>query len=244
MVSLGRVLTLVAVAASHAACAGNRIPDASTPPVTENPAAVLSTVDSLRLDASVAAQDTDRSIVPGDLLEVLVFDAPDLTRTVRVSDAGAISLPLLGAIQVTGKTARQLEVAVQDRLRGSYMLDPHVTVEVKEAAAQPIYVLGEVNQPGAFTATGTNGLTILQAVAVARGLKPTASRRRAVIIRYQANGDALQIPVNLGDVVKGKAADLVLQPSDVVYVQKNSERAVALGLVDALLRAVTFRAVF
>jgi polysaccharide export outer membrane protein len=186
---------------------------------------------------------SDRRIAPRDLLDLLVFDAPELSRVVRVSDAGDISLPLVGVVQVAGRTTRELEVAVQDKLRGTFMLDPHVTIYVKEAAAQPIYVLGEVHQPGGFTSGWAEGLTVLQAVAVARGLKPTASRQRAVIIRTGLEGAREQIPVNLGDVVKGKAPDLMLQPSDVLYVQKNGERAVAHAVVDGLLRVVTFRAV-
>lgn len=241
MVSLRRIL-IAAFAATHAACSTSRAPAVSAP--TPEQATAGQAAGPVQPGASAARPDSGRTIVPGDLLEVLVYDAPDLSRAVRVSDAGDISLPLLGVIQVNGKTARQLESVVQDMLRGTYMVDPHVAIEVKEAAPQPVYVLGEVNQPGAFASGSPGGLTLLQAVAIARGLKPTASQKRAVIIRYRADGDPLQIPVNIADVVKGKAPDPVLQPSDVVYVQKNSERAVALGLIDAALRAVTFKAVF
>lgn len=245
MVPFRSVVTLAVIAAGHAACAGYPAPGTSTPSVAKNPAGVTAPgKDSLRSGDSTANLKTHRSLIPGDLIEVQVFDAPELTRIVRVSDAGDISLPLLGAIQVTGKTARQLEITVQDKLRGTYMIDPRVTIEVKEAAAQPIYVLGEVNQPGAFTPSGAEGLTILQAVAVARGLKTTAHHRRAVIIRYRADAEPLQIPVNISAVVSGHAPDLVLQPSDVIYVHKNSEKAVALGVIDAMLKAVTFKAVF
>jgi polysaccharide export outer membrane protein len=238
----GRALTLVSVVAAQIGCSGHRLPAASMP---EHPAATqVPELDSLRFRAISVGRASARLIAPGDLLDVLVFDAPELSRVERVSDAGDISLPLVGVIRVAGKTARDGEVAVQDKLRGSYMLDPHVTIDVKEAAAQPIYVLGEVNQPGGFTSGRGDGLTVLQAVAVARGLKPTASRQRAVIIRTGPEGARVQIPVNLADVVKGEAPDLVLQPNDVLYVQKNAERAVALGVIDGLLRLVTVRAIF
>jgi polysaccharide biosynthesis/export protein len=236
----GRALTLVSVVAAQIGCSGHRLPAASMP---EHPAATQEPeLDSLRFRAIAVGQA--RLIAPRDLLDVLVFDAPELSRVVRVSDAGDISLPLVGVIQVAGMTTREVEVAAQNKLRGSYMLDPRVTIDVKEEAAQPIYVLGEVNQPGAFTSGRAEGLTVLQAVAVARGLKPSASRQRAVIIRTGSQGARVQIPVNLGDMVKGKAPDLVLEPSDVLYVQKNAERAVAQAVIDGLLRVVTFRAVF
>jgi polysaccharide export outer membrane protein len=244
MVLFRSVLTLLAIAASQAACLGAQASASSAPGGAQPASAQPGALDPLGAQGVATTHDPHRTIVAGDLLEVAVFDAPELSRTTRVSDAGDISLPLIGVVLVAGKTARDIEVAVRDKLRGRYMLDPHVSVEVKEAVAQPIYVLGEVNQPGAFTPAGNARLTILQAVAVARGLKPTASRRRAVVIRASPEGDRQQIHVNLNDVVKGKVPDMVLEPSDVVYVQKNSERAVALGVVDAMLRAVTFRAVF
>jgi polysaccharide biosynthesis/export protein len=179
-----------------------------------------------------------------DLLEIAVMDAPEFSRLVRVSEQGEISLPLLGLSPAAGLTPHQLEVALADRLRASYMVDPHVTVQVKEAATDPIYVVGEVGQPGAFTASGANRLTVLQAVALARGLKPTASKRGVLVIRTAVDGSRSQIPVRLNDVVRGRAPDLLLEPSDVVYVPTNMERSVALGFVNTLVRVVTFRAVF
>jgi polysaccharide export outer membrane protein len=186
----------------------------------------------------------DRAIAAMDLLEITVFEAPEFSRTVRVSDAGDISLPLLGVTPAAGKTPRQLESALRSRLQQSYMRDPHVTVEVKEFGTPPIYVVGEVNQPGAFVPSGSSALTVLRAVAMARGTKATAATGRVVVLRPVANGDRLQLQVNLNDVARGKTADLALQANDVVYVPKNTERSIALGAVDALLRTVTLRAVF
>jgi polysaccharide export outer membrane protein len=243
MCRAGRALTLVSLVAVHIGCSGHRAPAASTPLPEHQAATQVGELDSLRFEGFAVGRVSARRIAPRDLLDVLVFDAPELSRVVRVSEAGDISLPLVGVIRMAGKTIREGEVAIQNKLRGTYMLDPHVTIDVKEAAAQPIYVLGEVHQPGAFTSQGGDALTVLQAVAVARGLKPSASRQRAVIIRTESQGARVQIPVNLGDVVKGKAPDVELHPSDVLYVQKNAERAVAQGVIDGLLRIVTFRAV-
>ena len=191
-----------------------------------------------------AAPSAGRSIVRRDLIDVTVFEAPELSRVVRVSDDGMIALPLLGPFQAAGRTPRELEVALQDTLRRTYMRDPRVLVDVKELAVQPIYVVGEVNQPGALVQSGQDRLTVLRAVAVARGAKPDAAQGRAVVLRPRLQGGPLQIPVNLNDIARGKAPDLVLLPNDVLYVPKNTERAVALGVVDALIRVVTFRAVF
>jgi polysaccharide biosynthesis/export protein len=195
------------------------------------------------IDPASRPAASDRRIVPEDVLQVTVFEAPELSHAVRVSERGDISLPLVGIVAAAGATPRELEVAVASRLR-RYMREPHVTIEVTQPAPQPIYVLGDVVQPGAFTAAGQEPLTILRAVSVARGLKPTASQTRTVIIRTDARGERVQLPVNLGAVLRGRAPDIELLPNDVVYVPKNTERMIALGTVDALLRLVTFRAVF
>lgn len=185
-----------------------------------------------------------RLIAPGDLLNVTVLDAPEFTRELRVAADGQISLPLLGVVPAAGQTPRDLETSLADRLRGTYMVDPQVTVDVVEAAAEPVYVVGQVNRPGAFVPSGTNRLTVLQALALAEGTKPTGSQGGTVVIRTAMDGSRTQIPVNIPDVVKGDAPDLVLQPNDIVYVPTNMERSIALGIVNTLVRVVTFRAVF
>jgi polysaccharide biosynthesis/export protein len=191
-----------------------------------------------------AQSATDRPIASDDVIEITVFEVAELSRTVRVSERGDISLPLLGVVPAAGLTPRELESQLRAQLQGSFMHDPQVTVEVKEIAAPAIYVVGEVNQPGAFVPSGRGGLTVLRAVAMAKGWTPTASPSRAVVIRTVPTGDRLQIQVNMNDIVRGKMDDLVLQGNDVLYIPKNTEKAVALGAVDTLLRLVTFRAAF
>jgi polysaccharide biosynthesis/export protein len=185
----------------------------------------------------------DRLIVAGDLLLISVFGASDLSRGVRVSAAGDIALPLIGVTRAAGGTPRQLEQDLSVKFR-TYMREPSVTVEVTEAAARPVYVLGAVNQPGAFIPTGSQDLTVLRAISVARGLDPAAAGSRAVVIRTSSGGERHQFPIDVNAVLRGAATDIQLQPNDVVYVPKNTERVIALGVVDALLRLVTFRGVF
>lgn len=189
------------------------------------------------------AAPAGRPISPLDLLDITVLEAPEFTRTLRVSEEGQISLPLIGMLPAAGLTPLELETELAERLRGSFMVDPQVTVFLKEAAVDPIYVVGEVNQPGAFTPSGSNRLSVLQALALARGTKPGASQA-AVVIRTAADGSRSQIPVRLGDVLKGRSLDPVLEPNDIVYVPTDRQKSVALGVVNALVRVVTFRTVF
>jgi len=186
----------------------------------------------------------DRPIGVDDVLDVQVFEVAELSRIVRVSPDGQISYPLLGAVAAVGKTPRELEQNLEDALRGRYLRDPHVTIEIKQYGTPPIYVLGEVQQPGAFVATDRSGLTVLRAVALAKGLKITAAGKRVVLIRTDPAGARVQHTLNMNDMVKGSSPDVALQANDIVYVPKDSEKAIVQGTVDALLRVVSFRGVF
>ena len=182
-----------------------------------------------------------RQIVPRDLLQVTVFEAPELGGGLRVSDAGEVSLPLVGVVRAAGSTPRELEDSLTARLRGTYMHDPRVSVQVTEEAVQPIYVLGEVNQPGAYGTGGDGARTLLRAISQAGGLTASAASSRALVIRTGANAERLEVPVDLEAVLDGQAADVILHVGDVVYVPKNTGRAFTLGVIDALVRVLTFR---
>ncbi len=99
-------------------------------------------------DSSVNSSTHDYRIGAEDLLEIAVFEAPELDRTLRVSANGQISLPLLGSSQAAGLTSRELEVVIQELLRRSYMKDPHVSVFVKDMQSHPVSVFGAVKKPG------------------------------------------------------------------------------------------------
>ncbi len=89
-------------------------------------------------------------IGPEDLLEIGVFEASEMNRSLRVSAGGEISLPLLGAVQAAGLTPRELEFVLQELLRRSVMKDPHVSVFVREMQSHPVSVFGAVRSPGYF----------------------------------------------------------------------------------------------
>ena len=106
---------------------------------------------------------------PGDLLEISVLGAADLTQLVRISPAGTITLPLVGQVVAAGLSTDDLQVRLADILRERKLIrEPHVTVFTKEYRSQPVYVLGAVNQPGQYMVT--TQLRLLDAIAMAGGL--------------------------------------------------------------------------
>jgi polysaccharide biosynthesis/export protein len=140
--------------------------------------------------AGVANLPAER-IGPHDLLAVSVYDAPELTRTVRVGADGAIRLPMLAKrIEAAGMLPGELEGAIAAELGAAEILvDPVVTVTIVEYHSRPISVMGAVKRPLTFQAAG--GTTLLEALARAEGVGPEAGPE--LVLRAQ--GETRRIPL-------------------------------------------------
>ncbi len=290
-------------------------------------------------DFASAQETAGYRIGPEDELDVTVFEAEELSRPVRVSATGDISMPLLGTLPVAGLTPREVEELLVSRLKGTYMVDPYVTVTVTLMQSHPvsvvgavnqpgvvqvsgsktllevlalaeglapdagetvvvmrangpagapdrfastesapstvvdlatllesadpslnvpifagdiikvqragvIYVVGELNRPGSFPLRAQDDLTVLRAVALGEGLLPTASKSGAVIIRTVDTGQQFEVPIDLGDILAGRAPDLPLQSEDILFVPNSASKSLARGLANAFVRMITLRAVF
>ncbi|MGH9642162.1 MAG: polysaccharide biosynthesis/export family protein, partial [Terriglobales bacterium] len=121
-------------------------------------------------DGSGAA--SDYRIGAEDLLEVSVYGAPDLDRTVRVSEEGSIWLPLVGDLHAQGLTARELEGEIEGELQKSYMTHPQVNVFLKEIQSHPVSVFGAVGKPGVLQVRGAKSL--VEVLSMAQGLADDA----------------------------------------------------------------------
>src|SRR3990172_571837 len=120
--------------------------------------------------------DADYRVGPGDVLEVEVYDDPDLSGLVTVQHGGEISFPLLGDIDVNGLTARQVRETLTRLLAKDYLVDPQVAVRVKEHRSQWITVVGDVVRPGKYFLQGSK--TLLELLTEAGGFNPHARPRR------------------------------------------------------------------
>ena len=107
-----------------------------------------------------------------DLIEITVFEVPELGSTPRVTAAGTISLPLIGPIEVAGHTPQELERSIEEALKKNYVNDPHVTVFVREYASQPVSLIGAVKVPGIYQIKGRKFL--LDMLAMAQGIDQSA----------------------------------------------------------------------
>jgi polysaccharide export outer membrane protein len=177
--------------------------------------------------ATASAKDDDKKPVPqgpalsdeyrlgaGDKLRIEVYRDTQMSQSVQIRPDGKITLPLLGDLEATGRTPIELRDTIATRLK-EYITNPVVTVIVVEASAAVAYVMGEVNHPGAVTLQGGQ-LTVLQALAIAGGLKDFANAKNIRILRRSASG--LQtIAFNYKSAIGG-STPVYLRPGDTVVV--------------------------
>jgi polysaccharide export outer membrane protein len=115
----------------------------------------------------------------GDLVEMSVFDTPELSGKLRVSNTGDITLPLVGSLHVAGLTANEMQKLIRQMfIDGGFVVDPQVTVFVAEYATQGVSVLGEVKSPGIYPALGPHNL--IEYISIAGGLTPLAGAGIAI----------------------------------------------------------------
>lgn len=145
----------------------------------------------------------DYRVGPDDLLEISVFEAPDLNRTVRVSGGGEILLPLLGNVRAVGLTQSGLASVLEELLRRSYMKDPHVGVSLKEMQSHPVSVFGAVAKPGVYQIRGAK--TLVEVLSMAQGLAPDAGDK--VIVERQGSEQAAQTPSAAAGAQDGAASN-------------------------------------
>lgn len=166
-------------------------------------------------------QTGDYRIGPQDLLDISIFEAPELNRTVRVSENGEVSLPLLGGVHVVRLTARELENTLAAKLR-EFLKDPHVSVMVTAIESHPVSVIGEVNKPGVFQVRGSK--TLLEMLSMAQGLAPEAGDEVLVMRNAGYNrgqdGSAQAIQAE-AEQAGGKSTDRTKNPAESDENQKD-----------------------
>ena len=141
----------------------------------------------------------------GDELRLIVYGEPQLSSDFAISDQGEISVPLLGDLHAAGQTRAELGMQIAEGLRQRKLL-VHPSVSVDVVRYRPIYVLGEVEHPGAFPYQP--GLTMLSAVALAGGFTYRGVTRVGSVVRTRG-----------GHAVEGRVTpEDFLQPGDVLTI--------------------------
>jgi len=155
-------------------------------------------------------------IGPGDVLNISVWKEEDMQKEVLVRPDGGITFPLAGEIKAGGLTTKALSDELVNRLK-KYIPHPSVTVSVLQSVSNKVYVIGKVNRPGEFIATGY--MDVLQALTMAGGLTPYAESDEIKIIRRTKTGTKMKL-FDYDEVISGERLDMniILKAGDTVVV--------------------------
>jgi polysaccharide biosynthesis/export protein len=175
--------------------------------------------------------DADYHIAALDMLEVSVFQAPELSKTVRVAADGRISLPLIGEVMASGKSAHQLETEVASKLGAKYLQSPEVSVFVKDAVSQRVTVEGAVAKPGIYPLTGET--TLMQVIVLSGGLNEIADNKAIVVFR-NTGGKRQAAVFDYKAIRKGTIDDPVMQGGDIVAVDQSGAKAAMRSLRETI----------
>ena len=170
----------------------------------------------LPLTTARSQQLPDYTLSPGDQLEISVWKEPDLTKTVIVRPDGKFSVPLAGEINAVGRTLSQVQTDITNRLL-KYIPEAVVTATLTQLEGNRVFVIGQVNKPGAYVMNPR--YNVLQALSVAGGLTPFAGANDIIILRGTGPKQRV-IPFRYGDVSKGRSLEqnISLEAGDVVVV--------------------------
>lgn len=159
-------------------------------------------------------QDPGRLDV-GDSFAIKVFGQADLGGDFAVNELGVIRFPLVGTVTAQGRTCAELEEDLTQRLAAEFIKVPLVTCSLVEMRSRRISVVGQVVSPGSLPYTP--GLTVVDAVAAAKGVDAANSSGDVVLTRV-VDGIPVRVEVPLQEIMRGRAPNLLLWPGDVVFV--------------------------
>lgn len=181
------------------------------------------TAQTLAQEIPDAGQQPLMQIGAGDTIMIAVYDQPDMTATVYVSDDGTVPVALAGAVHVAGLSPAGAAQAIEKALRdGNFFKKPHVTVTVVQSRSQRVSVLGEVGSPGRYPIDSKT--TIFDLLAQAGGAKETASST-IYLLRTGKDGTTARYPIDLRVLADNpkSIANQSLQGSDSIFVPKADE---------------------
>lgn len=212
-----KICIVLTFAIALSACGGRKPLESTQRLTVVRNSAVLPSPDRNDLTAA----DRPALIGPLDTIQVDVFNVPDLSREMQVDASGRISMPLVGTIDARGKTAAELADAVEASLRGRYVRNPEVTVNIRSSVSQVVTIDGQVVEPGLYPVT--NQMTLMRALASAKGMSEFARQDDVVILRT-VNGRKMAGLYNVAAIRRGAYDDPPIYANDVVVVGDSPQR--------------------
>ena len=177
---------------------------------------------------------SDYRISPQDVLEINVYQFPNLSRVVQVDGTGRVSLPLVGGVVAGGRTVSEFEADVTRRLGAKYLQSPQVSVFVKESVGLRVTVDGAVKKPGVYTLKGKT--TLLQALALGEGINEIGDASTVTLMRT-VDQKRVGAKYDVAAIRAGQAEDPMVYGGDTIVVDESAARQ-GLQVLKATIPAV------
>jgi len=197
-------------------------------------------VGGAALPVEVAETPEDYRLGPLDRISMSVFQVPSLSvQKIQIDASGYVTLPLIGKIKAGGRTTSELSQEIAAVLAKEYLESPQVTISLEEAYSQTITVDGSVVQPGVYPIVGQ--VTLMQAVALARGPDNKYANLKRVAVFRTTNGQRTVAVFDLKAIRQGKAPDPVILPQDIIVVDGSDIKGAWREIMGVLPSLAVFR---
>ncbi len=219
---------MVAVAVALAGCAGSRggqIPYARSDFVAPDLPRQTTSADEHLLQA-------------GDVVTINVYQVEALSGDRQVDLGGQVQMPLIGAVKAQGLRVEELATALTSKLDATYLRNPRVEVLLKARQLRAVTIDGAVKQAGVYPVAGD--ITLLQAIALARGPDANANIKRVVVFR-QIAGQRQAAAFDLSTIRSGQDPDPAIHGDDVIVVDGSSSRQLFRDFLSSVPLLAIFR---
>jgi polysaccharide export outer membrane protein len=162
---------------------------------------------------------TDYILQPLDLVQVRIFQETDMDREVRISQENTVTLPLIGRVNLKGKTISETELILRNLYDQDYLVNPQVNVVVLEYSRRTVKVLGMVGNPGEIDFPREEGLTLMAAISRAGGFTRLAQKKQVTITRKLDSGRIETFTIDAEKLINGDSEkQWILQTDDLISV--------------------------
>lgn len=187
----------------------------------EQPASLFPTVTSAPQSLQKSLPGSDYQIREGDMVQVSVFDEPELAAGGRVRKDGCIQCPLIGSVRIQGLSQTAAARLIEEQYRKDYLVHPEVNLFVSQFSVQRITILGQVQRPGAHDLPSEKDLTILQVLGLAGGPTRIANLKK-VLVKRMVEGRERIFKVDVNSMASGSQTMMFyVREDDVITVPES-----------------------
>jgi polysaccharide export outer membrane protein len=168
-------------------------------------------------DVPLVVESPEDRLGVDDVFDVRVYGEQEMSGLYRVASDGTVDFPLAGRIVVAGRRIGEVQQEIVKRLKNGYLLNPQVTVMIKDWNSRKLSVLGQVQKPGSVNYFPN--MTIVDAIALAGGFTTTAAKN-SVNLRREVSGKVETRTLPVSDITEGRSPNVVMLPGDVLVVEE------------------------